>query len=142
MKHPEHLNPRFVHYEGCDSGMTIEGFPNLPVGDGLIPLAQPRVLTEKLHFREDAPNDAKSSLGIVGCDIPVNLFEASHRLESPPYFRHDSIAFTQVQASGEPLDGPSEALKDAIYTVDASTRVWKDGRLGTWTTSPSARSCR
>jgi hypothetical protein len=79
----EHLNPRFVHDEVCDSVMAIEGFPNLSVGDGLIPLAQPRMLAEKLSFGEDAPHDVKRS---------------PHRLESPPYFRHDSIASAAFSA--------------------------------------------
>jgi hypothetical protein len=39
------------------------------------------------------------------------------------------IVLTQVQASGQPLDGPPDTPKDVTYTVDASTRVWKDGRL-------------
>jgi len=46
-------------------------------------------------------------------------------------FPGGSVVLTQVQASGQPLDGPPDTLKDAIYTVDASTRVWKDGRPGT-----------
>lgn len=41
------------------------------------------------------------------------------------------IVLTQVKASGEPLDGPPDTPKDAAYTVDFSTRVWKDGRPGT-----------
>ena len=40
------------------------------------------------------------------------------------------IVLTQVKASGEPLDGPPDTPKDAAYTVDFSTRVWKDGRPG------------
>ena len=42
-----------------------------------------------------------------------------------------SIVLTQVKASGQPLDGPADTPKDAAYTVDFSTRVWKDGRPGT-----------
>ena len=42
-----------------------------------------------------------------------------------------SIVLTQVQTSGQPLDGPPDTPKDAAYTVDFSTRVWKDGRPGT-----------
>ena len=41
------------------------------------------------------------------------------------------IVLTQVQTSGQPLDGPPDTPKDAAYTVDFSTRVWKDGRPGT-----------
>jgi hypothetical protein len=40
------------------------------------------------------------------------------------------IVLTQVKASGQPLDGPPDTPKDAAYTVDFSTRVWKDGRPG------------
>jgi hypothetical protein len=42
-----------------------------------------------------------------------------------------TIVLTQVKASGQPLDGPPDTPKDAAYTVDFSTRVWKDGRPGT-----------
>ena len=41
------------------------------------------------------------------------------------------IVLAQVQASGQPLDGPPDTPKDATYSLDASTRVWKDGRPGT-----------
>jgi len=41
-----------------------------------------------------------------------------------------TIVLTQVKASGQPLDGPPDTPKDAAYTVDFSTRVWKDGRPG------------
>jgi hypothetical protein len=36
-----------------------------------------------------------------------------------------TVVFTQVKASGEPLDTPPDTPKDATYTLDASTHIWK-----------------
>jgi hypothetical protein len=36
-----------------------------------------------------------------------------------------TIVLTQVKASGAPLDGPPDTPKDASYTLDTSTRIWK-----------------
>lgn len=41
-----------------------------------------------------------------------------------------TIVLSQVQASGQPLDGPPDTPKDATYTLDAATHIWKGRCLG------------
>ena len=85
MEHTEHVDPRLAHDEVCDSVVAVGRFANFPVVDWLISLTQPRMLAKKLNLGVDAPHDIGGGPRIVGRDILVNPFEATQRLESPPY---------------------------------------------------------
>jgi len=98
VEHTEHLDACVLHDEVCDSVVAVGRFANFPVGYWLISLTEPRMLAKKLDLGVDAPHDIGSGPRIVGRDVLVNPFEATQRLESPPYFGHDSIALATSSA--------------------------------------------